>query len=167
MSCMAISMEALAGVRETLVSSYFWKEQSDERPLGLHRAFTGCYGNNLKLTEIQAQEFVENAFVFNSIEYFKGEHAKSNAEPIEWGDFIRCLKNFNHHRLPIMQFYKTLRMIDYNTDAEGWMEKSVYENWSRREEYENFKKTIKRVEQCLAEFIISRTKEYQEAEWCY
>ena len=163
MSCMAISMKALAGVRETLRSSIYWNEQRDETPISLKYVFTGTHHPSEKLTEIQAKEFVEKAFIFNSIEYFKGEHAKTNSEPIEWGDYFVCLSRFNSKRLSVMQLYKTFQMIDYNTDANGWLTDSEYENWSRRIEFENFKETLKRIKKFLADFLVSRTEEYEKA----
>ena len=166
MSCMTISMKALAGVRETLISSVYWREQYDENPLTLAHAFSGCYHPSPELTEIQAREFVEKAFVYNCIEYFKGEQARNNAEPIEWSDYFRCLKNYKSKRLSIIQLYKTLQMIDYNTDASGWLEKEEYENWSRKIEFENFKDTLHKVIHSLAEFLVSRTEAYKAAEWC-
>lgn len=165
MSCMAISMKALAGVRETLRSSIYWNEQRDETPISLKYVFTGTHYPSEKLTEIQAKEFVEKAFIFNSIEYFKGEHAKTNSEPIEWGDYFVCLSRFNSKRLSVMQLYKTLQVIDYNTDANGWLTDSEYENWSRRIEFENFKETLKRIKNFLADFLVSRTEEYEKAAW--
>ena len=165
MSCMAISMKALAGVRETLRSSIYWNEQRDETPISLKYVFTGTHHPSEKLTEIQAKEFVEKAFIFNSIEYFKGEHAKTNSEPIEWGDYFVCLSRFNSKRLSVMQLYKTFQMIDYNTDANGWLTDSEYENWSRRIEFENFKETLKRIKSFLADFLVSRTEEYEKAAW--
>lgn len=166
MSCMAISIKALAGVRETLVSSFYWHEQTSERPLSLIHAFTGTSCASEVLTKKQAQEFCEKTFIFNSIEYFKGEQARTNSEPVEWGDFIFCLKNYDSKRLSIMQLYKTLQMIDYNTEAKGWLTSSEYENWARRIEYENFKENLKTVKNCLASFIVGRLKEYEDAEWC-
>lgn len=168
MSCMAISFNALAGVRETLVSSFYWREQNDEKPLGLCTAFTGrsVLHVNTAMAETQAKEFVEKCFVFNSIEYFKGEHAKNNAEPIEWGEAIEIAKSCKSERLPIMQFYKTLQMIDYNTEASGWLTKEEYEKWARKDEYEVFKSNIKDLTKYLAEFLVSRTQAYKDAEWC-
>lgn len=64
-----------------------------------------------------------------------------------------------------MQLYKTLQMIDYNTDANGWLTDSEYENWSRRIEFENFKETLKRIKSFLADFLVSRTEEYEKAAW--
>ena len=168
MSCMAVSLNALARVRETLVSSFYWREQSDEKPLGLCHAFTGrsVLHVNTAIAKQQAREFVEKCFIFNSIEYFKGEQAKSNAEPIEWGDAIFCAKYCKRERLSIMQFYKTLRMIDYNTNASGWLTKEQYENWARKDEYEVFKSNIKDLTKFLAEFLVTQTQAYQDAEWC-
>ena len=166
MSCMAISMKALAGVRETLRSSIYWNEERDETPISLKYVFTGTYHPSEKLTEIQAKEFVEKAFTFNSIEYFKGEQAKTNSEPIEWGDYFVCLSRFNSKRLSVMQLYKTLQMIDYNTDAKGWLTQEEYENWARKDEYEVFKSNIKDLTNFLAEFLVSRTQAYKDAEWC-
>ena len=165
MSCMAISMKALAGVRETLRSSYYWNEQRDETPISLKYVFTGTHYPSDKLTEIQAKEFVEKAFIFNSIEYFKGEQARENSEPIEWGEYCFCLARCDSKRLSVMQLYKTLQMIDYNTDAKGWLTAAEYENWARKREYENFKETLKRITNYLAGFIVSRTEEYEKAAW--
>ena len=163
---MAISMKALAGVRETLCSSIYWNEERDETPISLKYVFTGTYHPSEKLTEIQAKEFVEKAFTFNSIEYFKGEHAKTNSEPVGWGDYFVCLSRFNSKRLSVMQLYKTLQMIDYNTDAKGWLTQEEYENWARKDEYEVFKSNIKDLTNFLAEFLVSRTQAYKDAEWC-
>ena len=64
-----------------------------------------------------------------------------------------------------MQLYKTLQMIDYNTDAKGWLTDTEYENWARKKEYENFKETLKRITKYLADFLVSRTEEYKKAAW--
>ena len=166
MSCMPISFEALAAVRETLVSSYHWKEQTDNKPLGLHHAFTGSYGWNLTHTRTMAQKFVECAYVFNYIEYFKGEPARTNSEPIEWGRALCHIAKCNPSRkMSIMQLYKTMQMIDYNTDALGWMTENERDSWTRLDDYKTFKQTIRRTISFLAEFIVSRLDDYMEAEW--
>ena len=161
MSCMDISIKALAGVRETLKSSLYWREQSDEKPLVL-----GSVLRNYRINEKAIDNFVENAFIFNSIEYFKGEQARNNAEPKEWGDFIYCLRNCDSERLKIVQFYKTIQMIDYNTDPKGWLSQEQYDNWCRKSEFEKFKEILHKIEHCVASFLVSRLDEYKKAEWC-
>lgn len=168
MSCMPISIKALAGVRETLSRSFYWKEATDEKPIFLKSAFAGAFAGNCvgeKNFNDLCSEFVEQAFIFNSIEYYKGKQARINAEPKEWRDFIFCLKNYDSERLSVMQLYKTLQMIDYNTEPKGWMNKDEYNNWSRKEEFENFKKTLGRIISCLASHIIARTEAYEKAVW--
>ena len=168
MSCMPISFKALAGVRETLLSSFYWTAQTDENPLSLCHAFAGGSSRSIgeKRMNDLALEFVEQAFVFNSVEYFRGEYARENAEPIEWGGYFAALKKSNSKRLPIIQMFKTLQMIDYNTEPKGWMTESEYANWARREEFERFKKTMNRIISCIACFIVSRTEAYKNADWC-
>lgn len=164
MSCMPISIKALAGVRETLSRSFYWKEATDEKPIFLKSAFAGnCVGE--KNFNDLCREFVEQAFIFNSIEYYKGKQARINAEPKEWGDFIFCLKNYDSDRLSVMQLYKTLQMIDYNTEPRGWMEDDEYDNWSRKGEFEDFKKKLNKIISCLANHIICRMEAYEKAVW--
>ena len=160
MSCMDISIKALAGVRETLKSSLYWREQTDEKPLVLGWVLREC-----RLNEKAIDKFVEDAFFFNATEYFKGEQAKNNAEPKEWGDFIFCLKNYDSKRLPLAQFFKTLEMIDYNTEPKGWLTKDEYENWSRKSDYEKFKEILHKILFYVASSLVSRLKEYEDAEW--
>lgn len=169
MSCMPISLKALLSVCSTLKSSYFWHEQSNERPLGL---FAKLYGETYfycseAVANHEAVLFCMQAFVFNSIEYDKGKEAEENAEPIEWGEIYHILRNDEKtQRLPIMQLYVTLSMWEYNTEPKGWLEHEDYMNWARREEYEKFKKKLTDMVNYLARFIVSRLPEHDKAEWC-
>lgn len=160
MSCMDISIKALAGVRETLKSSLYWREESDEKPLVL-----GSVLRKYRINEKAIDNFVENAFFFNATEYFKGEQARSNAEPIEWGGFVSCLKNYDSKRLPLAQFFKTLEMIDYNTEPKGWLTDDEYENWSRKKDFERFKEILHEILFYVASSLVSRLKEYEDAAW--
>ena len=160
---MIISLEALARVRETLKASAYYQGGDINKPRKLYKAFTN---GSQKAAKRLADEFVTRACIFNNIEYFKGEQARNNAEPVEWGIELYHLKNMaNRQPLDVYQLYKTLEMIDYNTNPQGWMERREYKNWCRREEFEEFKETLKRMTQCLAEHIARNTEGYKNAKW--
>lgn len=170
MSTMPISLNALAAVRETIYLSYFWSVQEDEKPLGLFDAFLGTQSHryvNENEALAAAETFVNRAYIFNCIAYFKGAHDKSNKEPAEWGCTIEALKNTHKKRLSIVQLYKTVQCIDYNTDAEGWFTPEKYKQWDRRLDYEAFKKMLARLQTFLSAFIIARLDEYKAAKWDY
>lgn len=163
MSCMIISLEALARVRETLTASAYYKGDDINRPSRLYRAFAN--GSTAAAKRL-ADEFVKLACIYNNIEYFKGEQARNNAEPVEWGIELYHLQNMvNRQPLDVYQLYKTLEMIDYNTDPQGWMEPEEYDNWCRREEFEKFKETLKNLSLFLAEHIAKNTEGYKNAQW--
>ena len=164
MSCMIISMEALARVRETLKAAAYYQGDDINRPRKLYNAFTN---GSQKAAKRLATDFVVRACIFNFIEYDKGEEARNNAEPVDWGTVIYHLtNNFNNRQpLDVYQLYKTLEMIDYNTDPQGWMEPEEYENWCRREEFEKFKETLKNLSLFLAEHIAKNTEGYKNAQW--
>lgn len=169
MSCMPISIKALLSVCSTLKSSYFWGEQTDETPLGLFTKLCGeCHFYcSEAVANHEAVLFCMQAFVFNSIEYYKGKQAEENAEPIVWGEIYHILRNDKKtKRLSIMQLYVTLCMWNYNTEPKGWLEHKDYMKWARREEYEKFKEKLEGMVNYLARFMVSRLPEYEKAEWC-
>ncbi len=165
MSCIPVNIDSLVDVREMLYYSAGWREQTDNKPLQLWLALTGDYDKRSETAKI-AVDFVEKAYIFNAIECFCGKHAKSNTEPEQWNDALQAMKNVRRYKLiPIMQLFKSLQFIDYNTDVAGWLTPEEYENWSRKDEYEQFKDTCARLRKFLAEFIVSRLPEYQAAKW--
>lgn len=167
MSCMPLSIDSLIDVRETLYSSAGWRCNNYECPTFLYQVFCG---DNKPTTASESgrrtQDFVERAFIFNSIEYFKGVQARNNAEPKEWKDALLAMRKTRRcRRMSIVQLYKTLQCIDYNTEPAGWLLPKEYENWARKDEYEEFKETIKRLINYLAGHIAMHTKAYEYATW--
>ena len=75
------------------------------------------------------------------------------------------MKEQDGKRMTIIQFLKTLQMIDYNTDARGWIEDKEYETWARRKEYENFKTKTNELISHVAQFIVAYHYEYAIAKW--
>lgn len=170
MSTMPISLNALAAVRETLISSYYWRVNDDNHCAHLFDAFCGSQSHEY-LDQSTAfgmvEDFVSKAWIYNAIAYFKGKQAKSNEEPAEWNCALEALKSTNEKKMTLMQFYKTALCVDYNTDVDGWLLPDVYENWKRKDDYRKFKKTLARIMGCLSEYIICRTPEYKAAKWDY
>ena len=152
MSCMTISKEALIGVRETLNDSLNWKETTNEQMTSLPFVFSKNRKNAEKFEE-ETQKFITDAFIFNQFELTKGEK------------YIQDLKEQDGKRMTIIQFLKTLQMIDYNTDARGWIEDKEYETWARRKEYENFKTKTNELISHVAQFIVAYHYEYAIAKW--
>lgn len=168
MSTLPISTKALACVRETMRASYFWRTDYAETPLIFWGSFMGTgsiFASSEKRTLERANDFVRLAAIFNTEAYHKGEFAKVNSSPVEIGCFLRSVDNYNGKRLDVFQLLKTLQMISYNTDAEGWMEEETYKNWAYREEYEKFHKTLDKMISNLAEDIVWRLPQSQAAEW--
>lgn len=167
MSCMIISTRALFSVKRTLISSYYWSTQTKDRPMKLYTNLwkNGNFPHCAVDVVREATKFVWQAYVFNAVEYFKGEQARDNAEPIEWGSVYEILQVAGDEALTPVQLYKTLGMIDYNTDPKGWLEPEEYDNWARRDEFEQFKETLKRLRNFLAEHIAKNTEEYKNAQW--
>lgn len=163
MSCMTISKEALIGVRETLSDSLNWKETTKEQMTGLSFIFSKNR-NDVKKFEEETQKFITDAFIFNQFELTKGD--KEVNENLGWCEkYIQYLKEQKGNRMTIVQFLKTLQMIDYNTDARGWIEDEEYETWARRKEYENFKTKINELISHVAQFIVARLQKYENAKW--
>lgn len=160
---MTISKEALIGVRETLSDSLNWKETTKEQMTGLSFIFSKNR-NDVKKFEEETQKFITDAFIFNQFELTKGD--KEVNENLGWCEkYIQYLKEQKGNRMTIVQFLKTLQMIDYNTDARGWIEDEKYETWARRKEYENFKTKINELISNIAQFIVANLQEYASAKW--
>lgn len=163
MSCMTISKEALIGVRETLNDSLNWKETTKEQMTGLSFIFSKNR-NDVKKFEEETQKFITDAFIFNQFELTKGD--KEVNENLGWCEkYLLYLRKQEGNRMTIVQFLKTLQMIDYNTDARGWIEDEKYETWARRKEYENFKTKINELTSHVAQFIVARLQKYENAKW--
>ncbi|UEA63032.1 hypothetical protein LK429_00125 [Hoylesella buccalis] len=160
---MTISKEALIGVRETLNDSLNWKETTKEQMTSLPFVFSKNRKNAEKFEE-ETQKFITDAFIFNQFELTKGD--KEVNENLGWCEkYIQDLKEQDGKRMTIVQFLKTLQMIDYNTDARGWIEDEEYETWTMRKDYENFKMKINELISNVAQFIVRRLPEYDNAKW--
>lgn len=163
MSCMTISKEALIGVRETLNDSLNWKERSDEQITSLPFVFSKNRKNAEKFEE-ETQKFITDAFIFNQFELTKGDEEVN--ENLGWCEkYIQYLRKEEGKRMTIIQFLKTLQMIDYNTDVRGWIKDEEYETWRLRKDYENFKMKINELISHIAQFIVSNLPEYNNAKW--
>lgn len=162
MSCITISEEALIGVRETLNDSLNWKESSDEQIISLPFVFSKKNIRDEEMFKEETQKFITDAFTFNQFELTEGnEEINKN-----WCEkYIQYLKEQDGKRMTIIQFLKTLQMIDYNTDARGWMNNEEYETWTMRKDYENFKMKINELISHVAQFIVSNLPEYINAKW--
>ena len=160
---MTISKEALIGVRETLNDSLNWKETTKEQMTGLSFIFSKNR-NDVKKFEEETQKFITDAFIFNQFELTKGD--KDVNGNLGWCEkYLLYLRKQEGNRMTIVQFLKTLQMIDYNTDARGWIEDEEYETWARRKEYENFKTKINELISHVAQFIVARHQKYENAKW--
>lgn len=163
MSCITISKEALIGVRETLNNSLNWKETTKEQMPKLSFIFSKNR-NDVKKFEEETQKFMTDAFIFNQFELTKGD--KEVNENLGWCEkYLLYLRKQEGNRMTLIQFFKTLQMIDYNTDARGWIEDKEYETWARRKEYENFKTKINELISHIAQFIVANLPEYANAKW--
>lgn len=164
MSCMTISKEALIGVRETLNDSLNWKKVSDEQMISLPFVFSNKHRKDEEQFEEETQKFITDAFIFNQFELTKGD--KDINGNLGWCEkYIQYLKEQKGNRMTIIQFLKTLQMIDYNTDARGQIEDEEYETWTMRKDYENFKMKINELISNVAQFIVRRLPEYDNAKW--
>lgn len=155
MSCMQISLRALAGVREFLEASELWSVIDKEHP-----------GIGFIIERMNPKHFVQSAYIFNRIELSEGKEARENQEPESWRAEIALAQKAVPERLKVIQVFKTVQMIDYNTESAGWLTQTEYENWNRKAEYEQFKKYIRNLKIYLAEHIIDHfIPEYEQAEW--
>lgn len=160
---MTISKEALIGVRETLSDSLNWKETTKEQMPELSFIFSKNRKDVEKYEE-ETQKFITDAFIFNQFELTKGD--KDVNGNLGWCEkYLLYLRKQEGNRMTIVQFLKTLQMIDYNTDARGWIEDEEYETWARRKEYENFKTKINELISHVAQFIVAYHYEYAIAKW--
>lgn len=160
---MTISKEALIGVRETLNDSLNWEETTKEQMSELSFIFSKNR-NDVKKFEEETQKFMTDAFIFNQFELTKGD--KEVNENLGWCEkYIQYLRKQEGNRMTLIQFFKTLQMIDYNTDARGWIEDEEYETWTMRKDYENFKMKINELISNVAKFIVRRLPEYDNAKW--
>jgi len=162
MSCIQISFETLAGVRETIESSLFWTSDYQETPLCIFSVFfpnSSRFNIAENRVKEKASEFVTLALSFNTIQLERGK------TPNYLPELQQALAEFNGKRPNIMQFYKSMQFIDYNTDVRGQMTDKEYQAWPMREQYEKFHETCERVCNRLAERFVSKMPEYENAEW--
>lgn len=139
-------------------------EKNNERANA--RTFIHFFKNrkDVEKFEEETQKFITDAFIFNQFELTKGD--KEVNENLGWCEkYIQDLKEQDGKRMTIIQFLKTLQMIDYNTDARGWIEDEEYETWARRKEYENFKTKTNELISHVAQFIVAYHYEYAIAKW--
>jgi len=165
MSCITISKEALIGVRETLYDSLNWKETTKEQMPELSFIFSKNR-NDVKKFEQETQDFIFDAFYYNQCELMKG-YEEVNLISGWYNPYFQELRKQEGNRMTIIQFLKTLQMINYNTDARGWIEDEEYETWAMRGEYEKFKTKINELMSHVAQFIVANLQEYANAKWCF
>lgn len=164
MSCIQISLDTLAGVRETIKASFYWTTNYEETPLCVFDSFfprSSRYSISAHRVEEKAEEFVANAMLFNLMELDKGE------EPQGYQESLAALAEYgkSRKRLGIWQFYKSLQFIDYNTDVCGQMTAEQYEKWPMREQYEKFHSLCNRLCNRLAKRFVSKMPQYEQAVW--
>ena len=163
MSCITISKEALIGVRETLNDSLNWKETTKEQMPELSFIFSKNRKDVEKYEE-ETQKFITDAFIFNQFELTK---VYKEAKLISgWHNpYFQELRKQEGNRMTIIQFLKTLQMINYNTEVMGCLTAKEYETWRLRKDYENFKIKINELISHVAQFIVNRLPEYKKAKW--
>jgi len=169
MSTIAINIQSLANVRAALSKSFTWREDSDSTPLCLFDAFMPTFVSRFNAKRVHvsraAWKFVQAAYIFNSEAYNCGKFAKQNAEPVEYNSALKALKFTKGMQLSKVQLLKTLQFIKYNTQAKGWLTDEEFNQWARRDEYLYFHKRLNAIILALLEDVVSKTKEYQEAQW--
>lgn len=168
MSTMIISIQSLANVRASLAKSFIWREDSDTTPLCVFSAFMPNASRFMvKREQVSkaAADFVRLAMVFNLEEYERGKYAKTNAEPVDYGYYFKTLNRTKGEPLGKVQLLKTLEFISYNTLVKGWLTGDEFNQWSRRDEYKKFHKTIDRLIHALLHNLVSKTEEYKAAVW--
>lgn len=157
MSTLSISLQTLADVRHTLASHNFVLDNLVPGALSILK--------KKEYAHDAAKRFVELALIFNYTEYFKGEQAKSNAEPKEWGDAVRALNLTHGKKMTDFQLLKSLDCIEYNTAVECYLNTEEYMRWSRRWEFEDFHTVIRGMREVLMTRIVSHLPEYENAKW--
>ena len=157
MSTLTISMQTLANVRETISAHAFVVEKLVPGTLSISQ--------KRKYASDAAKSFVELALLFNYMEYFKGEQARNNAEPVEWGCAVLALDLMQGEKLTDVELVKSLDCIEYNTSVESFLNTDEYMRWSRRFEFENFQTVIRGMREILYLHIVSHLPEYENAKW--
>lgn len=165
MSCMTISKEALIGVRETLNDSLNWKETTKEQMPELSFIFSKNR-NDVKKFEQETQDFIFDAFYYNQCELMKG-YEEVNLISGWYNPYFQELRKQEGNRMTIIQFLKTLQMINYDTEVKGCLTAKEYEAWGLRKDYENFKMKINELISNVAQFIVANLPEYANAKWCF
>ena len=168
MSAMIINIQSLANVRASLAKSFIWREDSDTTPLCVFSAFMPNASRFMAKREKMSQaalDFVTLAMVFNLEEYSGGKYAKMNAEPVDYKHYIKTLKFTKGHPLGKAQLVKTLQCIKYNTSVKGWLTTDEYNQWTRRDEYKKFHKTLDRLIGALLANLVGQLDSYKTAVW--
>lgn len=165
MSCMTISKEALIGVRETLNDSLNWKETTKEQMPELSFIFSKNR-NDIKKFEEETQDFIFDAFYYNQCELMKG-YEEVNLISGWYNPYFQELRKQEGNRMTIIQFLKTLQMINYDTEVKGCLTAKEYEAWGLRKDYENFKMKINELISNVAQFIVANLQEYDSVKWCF
>lgn len=168
MSTMIISIQSLANVRASLAKSFVWREDSDITPLCVFDAFIPNGSRFQAKRENMSQsalDFVTLALVFNLEEYSGGKYAKINAEPVDYKHYVKSLKFTTGKPLSKAQLVKTLQCIKYNTSVKGWLTPSEYNQWTRRNEYKEFHKTLDRLIGALLADLVGQLDSYKTAVW--
>lgn len=165
MSCITISKEALIGVRETLNDSLNWEETTKEQMPELSFIFSKNR-NDIKKFEEETQDFIFDAFYYNQCELMKG-YEEVNLISGWYNPYFQELRKQEGNRMTIIQFLKTLQMINYDTEVKGCLTAKEYEAWGLRKDYENFKMKINELISNVAQFIVANLPEYANAKWCF
>lgn len=159
MSCMQISMKAIASVRDTIIASYY-------RGDNLYFNLLGFFGTEEDVKSY-AKRFAEDIYIFNDIERGKSELAKRNEKPDYWQLYLDALNEHHGNRLEDVQLFKTLMCIEYNTDVVCNLTSKEYLDWELKNEYELFTGWLKKLMSSLAVRIICEMPEFKKAQWDY
>lgn len=168
MSTMVLSIQSLANVRASLSKSFIWREDGNTTPLCVFGAFMPNASRFMVKRESvsrAALEFVTLAMIFNLEEYSGGKYAKINAEPVDYKHYIKTLKFTKGKPLGKAQLVKTLQCLKYNTSVKGWLTTDEYNQWTRRDEYKKFHKTLDRLIYALLADLVDQIDEYKSAVW--
>ena len=161
MSCIQISLDTLAGVRETIEASMYWTTDYEETPCGVFDVFfpnSSRFNISENRVKEKAAEFVVQALVFNFLELDLSGSMQHHGSIIE-------LNRISRKRLGVWQFYKSLQFISYNTDVRVQMTAEQYERWPMREAYEKFHSLCDEICNRLAERFVSKLPQYEQAVW--
>ena len=158
MSTIQVSARALQGVRNKLQSSFFWNRHNLQHPVSLYKTFAGTsYKESEEVAKRRIDEFIRLVIIFNATEYDRGKCPDE-----EYVNHWMKLSNGDCD-ISIHQFYKTMLFIDYNTEAEGWIDEN--EPWIYRAAYKGFKQQVEEIINYLANHIAAHTKEVEDAKW--